>query len=442
MSSKQFDNIVAAIRPKMTGVPQRNYKAVIQLGSVQVEAMRVVSITRRQLYIDNLFEEGLITLAMSPQQYSRIVMEGHENMYITIIERDWRGRGNSAVRYRLVMETHTDPQIEGNIQHIEKRQRQDDISISIVTFQFIDMAAYNLRLINVGGTYRNARAIDALVYQLQKNKLVDELAQSEAVAKIMVDENYLTKKFTEIEIADGTNLMALPDYLQNRYGIYNQGFGCYLKNQTWYVFAPFSLIKKDKDVFKLVILNMPASQMRSADRSVAVVGKTITILATGETKHQRSTDSDALNKGTAVFYGDTDALDAGMVDLSKSPKLKPKDYVSLYRSSNYKNKLDNITTAKGRFVDNDAPVASDMAKRGGDIVTVQWENGVLDVFEPGMPVTFITSVGNGVKQMEGTLITAVMASTPSTQGIVETVQSTVVHLTLFLKSTEAVSYDK
>lgn len=427
----QFDAMLSQYLAQVEGLPDLDYRAILSVGSHQIEALRVIAKTERENYLNSMFEEILISLVFEPSAYTEIILHGHEDMSLTLITKSYGTNLSKKRTYRAILVENRNVKLEGNVQSVDEVQLADKQSLSVVNFQLIDPAAYNLRLQEVGGIFKNANTMTTLKYFLSKIRLVDDFAKQSSVAAITADSTYQVKAFQQLVIPDGTKLQALPDFLQRRYGVFNQGIGCFLKNRCWYIFAPYSIAKATADVDKLVLLNVPPSKYRNLERNFVTKGRTYTILCTGETRHQKRSDTDALNLGTGVRYADSTQLLSGMTDKSSSPKLTPKGYMTEYRSSNYKNDYDH--TPMAGMINNPAWYASQLAARGGEIMTVTWERGTTDILTPGMPVQFITPYNVGIKQLSGTLIGVEAFSQVPLGGMVETRHTTQVVLTLFLK---------
>lgn len=229
--------------------------------------------------------------------------------------------------------------------------------------------------------------------------------------------------------------MGLPDYLQSKYGIYGQGLGCFLRGMQWHVFSPFNIVKKSLDIPRLVVFNAPPGRYRDVPNNFSMVGKTIAVVATGNTKHRRYSDEDALNGGTGVRYADIRSIDGGTSskDPTEDPKRTPSEYMTEYRGSNYLADVQNTVTSSKRYTDNPLQVSTVMAMRGGEVVDIEWLHGTLEPLRPGMPVTFYYSDNGKAKKRAGTLISAEMFSSIPKRGFIEPEHRNVIRLALFLK---------
>lgn len=438
MSIDGFDLVLRQQIEECTGLPQSRFDAEISIGSYVINPMAVVAFTQRQAYMENMFEECMLSVAIQPSEYSEGVLVGHEDITVKLIERPYEGGTPHVKMFRGILVDVKDEQMEANRADISETGLQDAMSISIITFQLISEAAYDLRLREVAGgqtIFANATAHDVLRYFLVKTRLYDRYSNKESVATINIDELKSDRVYREIKLPEGHPYLGIADYLQDNYGIFPQGMGCFLKGQAWYVFAPFGLSKASMDVRRLILFNAPSARNRSLERNFKVEGNSITVIATGMSKHTKTSDADALNGGTGVRYASLSAIDGAVstADPATDPLRTPQDYMTEYRSSNYASPYNKTTTAKERFTDNPLKAASELAARGGDLITVTWENGVLDPLVPGMPVKFYYGKAGKVELREGTLINAERLSTIPLSGIIEPRHQSMVQLTVWLK---------
>ena len=213
----QFDAMLSQYLSQVEGLPDLDYRAVLSVGSHQIEALRVIAKTDRMDFLNGMFEEILITLVFEPSAYSEIILHGHENMSMTLITKSFGTDLSKKRQYRAVLVENRNIKLEGNTQQVDQASIADKMAISIVNFQLIDPAAYNLRLQEVGGIFKNANAMTVLKYYLSKVRLVDEFAKQTSVAAITADAVYQTKTFSSLVVPEGTKLQALPDLLHRRY---------------------------------------------------------------------------------------------------------------------------------------------------------------------------------------------------------------------------------
>lgn len=428
----QIETVIKSNLPTLKGLPAFEYDLTLRIGKIQFTAARVIAKTVRENYLAAMFEVVLVTAMITPSQYAQLVLPGHTNIQATLVKRRPDGSNKRVTLHRAILADNNNPLLANNNAYSTRTSEMDMGNISVVTFQLISAIDYDIRLRRFEGiNFKNAMPITVLQHLLAANRLVDEYDQSNTVAKINTESGYVGQKFDTIEIDEGMSILDLPSYLQNEYGIYNQDLGCYLKNRNWYIFAPYGVAKHGDDGNKIVVINAPANRWRGSEINYKVEGRTLTILATGEVTHEKSSDAEALNGGTGIRYADINSLHVAKT--SDNPVSNPKDYVTEYASSNYEAGFNNAPVAKGGFVANPAIYASALARRGGDVVEVIWERGDITLLTPGAPVRFITQNGPNIKDLQGTLIGAEEHSNVPEGGITETKHVAMVKLTLFLK---------
>ena len=140
-----FDTIINAALANAVRLPDFTGEATLILGQHQIKALRVVAKTDRQDYVNNLFEEIICTIAISAEEYSRIILNAHEDMYMVLSQMPFDGGRKITTRWRAVLTSVSDPSIEANQQFSTQPSEAGKTNISIISFQLLDPADYNLR---------------------------------------------------------------------------------------------------------------------------------------------------------------------------------------------------------------------------------------------------------------------------------------------------------
>ena len=426
-----LDIVLAEHLKKAVGFPQLDVTATIILGGLSFEALSVTALTRRERYVDDMFEDSVITVATTPSQFTELIQYGHENIVLSVNRRPISGGNIVSNRYRAVLVENRDSKLEGNIADVDTVAAGDNSSFSLVTFQLIPFSAYDLRLREVGGTFRDETPFGAMRYFLSKMLLKDDYNRSEFVGKIETDTGLNSTRYRAIQVKEGLPLLALPDYLHERFGFSNEGVGCFLKRQTWYLFKPYTMSKYQEDVPKLTVINAPPSRYSQLERNYTQIGNTLTLAATGETRHVKHSDAQALNAGVGLRFASLDTLMPR--EGSTKPKNVPKDYMTSVRNRDYGNEFNRVATDKNRVTDNIGRTMSMLALQSGEIVETVWENGTIDFLVPGMATKFIYAKNGKVETMHGTLISAEELVSIPHGGMVDRRYQSNVKLTLFLK---------
>lgn len=401
-----YDTFLNAQIRKCTSMPDVTIDVEINVGSYLIRPMRTLGRTINCDYLEGMFEEHFITVFVDPIQYQNAILVGHEDLIVKLVERAKGSNKRRIKRYRGVLLEVKDEVIEAEKKGGTDPYAASNMSVAMITLQLVDIPSYDLRLRQVkGDTFLNATAAETLTYYLVKNKLSDTYSNSESVARVSVDDVQSKKRYRNLKVKEGLELMELPDYLQDNYGIFGQGIGCYFQDQTWHVFAPYNLAKANKDVPRLVILITASDRHRTMETTFNIQDNVYTIIATGDVTHNKQSDAEAMNEGTGIrFAAISDPLDqASSTDGTSDSQRRAKDYMTDYRSSNYKSPYQYTKTASERFSDNPLKFQSELAARGGDTVQVTWESAASDIFVPAMPVTLYYERDGAVEKRQGTL---------------------------------------
>lgn len=420
---------------KAVGLPDQRYTLVINYRGFQMRSLSVVSYRHCENYLDSIFDAIIVDAVFSIKDYSGIMMSGHEDITAILESNGYDGGCAKRSKYRAILLNSDDQRTEGNSDLANSLDVADSQSFATASFQLIDTAAYDIRMRQVGGIFKNTTAANVLKYILSKNMLKGQYSNQENITSINFDNNVYPKVYDTIVIPEGTKLVSVGDYLHNRYGVFTAGFGIYLKSRKWYVYSPYNVVKSKQSVEKIIFINAPVNKYGGSERNYFVDNKTITIIGTGETKMLKTADDAALNEGTGTRFADASQLmEFGALDpTDQKPKMHPKDYMTEYKGVKYNNPFNNTQMVEGRFSSNAAVQSSKMASLAGTIVNSVWENGTMDVFTPGMPVEFIYSKDGNVLKHPGTLLKAELVSQVPANGMVEPRHKNMVALSIFLK---------
>lgn len=396
-----YKSILGKHLNRCTGRPKISYRAAVFVDNVTVSCIKVHSYTEVHNFMEDAFTTHFLTVAINTSEYRTLVARGHGNVYVKLT-RIVAGRAKKPVTLMGIIHVNGDPNVEAASQQLGVG---DAVSLSVVTMELYTQAAWYLRVYQFGGTYGGNKPLDIAKYLLATNKLDDQLSSNEAVASI----NYVEepqKTYASINIPDGTPLLGVFDYLQNRYGIYSYGLGVYLYRQTWHLFRPW-----DENTFytgqdKLIIYNVPEEQMSLPDKNVAIDGDTISILATGKVQHNDERDVTAMNQGTGFRVGSIRALELRTNSLTDGAvsETTPNEFVSQSNPNPHRSGVVNAPVLSGRFKDDDRAIVSQFMKNRGSVVKLRWENSLPGVLVPGMGVKFHYPLNNKVITRYGTLI--------------------------------------
>lgn len=436
MSISQLDIVVRENLKTMREIPEKQWELVINIGQTRLTSQAVPAISRTENYLNDAFPMNSVTAMFMPSEVMNHILPAANKLEGTLITKDSRGTVRRTAKYRLVLIGAGDPKLTNNSDKSADIRELDRISLSAVTFQFIDHASFDLRLAQVGNIYNKTPALYALLDLLNQNKLSNEYGQADSVAAIEFAQGFVdTGK--DIVIRDGTPLRSVSKLVQETYGIYPQGCACFLKDKVWYVFAPYSVVSEGELTKhqRLVIIKAPGNKYSNISTNIRTEGTVTTIIATGQAIHNNTSDTDALNIATGVMHADAKKLLGGASSDEGGMMSRAENYMTEYSAGQYRGRESNIALPNQAFVTNSSMYSTMLASKAGDIVEVVWERGDISKLTPGCAVTFITQDENRIRTLYGTLLGAASFSSIPDKGIVEKVHRENVSLTLFLKRT-------
>lgn len=418
----------------MRALPDKQYGLVLNIGSKRIEARAVPAISRTENYLEDAFSMETLTAMFLPSEVLNWILPNANKLEGTLLIKDTRGVIRNSHKYRLVLVGAGDAKLANNDDRSSDVRELDQLSLSAVTFQFMDHATFDLRLAQCGGIMPNTVPLNALLTFLGQHQLTDEYGQADAVAGVDVSTGNVETP-TTVVVRDGTPLKSVSKLIQEKYGIYPQGCSCFFKNKIWYVFAPYSVVSQGELTknHRLVVIRAPSNHYGNIAKNIRTEGMTTTIIATGESSHNNTSDTDALNGATGVMYADSSKLLGGTSRDGDGKMSSAEDYMTEYSAKNYKGRENNIAVPHQAFVSNPHQYTTMLASKAGDIVEVVWENGDITKLKPGCAVTFITQDERRIRTLYGTLLTAESYSSIPEKGIVERIHQENVSMTLFLK---------
>lgn len=433
--ANKLDMVIKHALDGAVGLPDMRYILTVNFRGYQMRSISVVSYRHSENYIDNIFEAVMVDAIFSASDYSGIMMSGHEDITAILETVPYAGGTSTRNKYRAILLNSDDQRIEGNTDTSSNLDTINTQSFAVASFQLMDTAAYDLRMRQVGGIFTNVTPSEVLKFILSKNMLHANYSNQENISSISFDDECYPKKYSSVVIPEGTKLVAVGDYLQEKYGIYTTGFGIYLKNKRWFVYSPYNVVKGKRQIKKLVLINAPVNKYSGVEHNFKVEGNTITIVCTGETSMLKTSDTDAMNKGTGTRFADASKLISfGTSDpTDPKPSMHPKEYISEYKGIEYNNSFNNTQMVQGRFSSNPAVPSSKMAASAGTIINTVWNNGLISMLTPAMPVEFIYGKDDKTYTLKGTLLKAELVSSVPSGGIVEPRHRNTVTLSIFLK---------
>lgn len=335
----------------------------------------------------------------------------NENRHAAPIIKEWK-----AVPYDV-----EDQAVNQNESSAQSKDAANTSTMNRYTFQLMDPVAEQMRLVRVGGIYRNKTPGELLQGLLTQYSLtLDFDLDRKPLGVGMVPPNN-TERRQVFVIPHASPLVDQPDgtYGLARYlqfvegGIYNAGIASYYQGRHWYVFPPFDVSRYEKATKRLTIANIPAKDMRQPERSYRVDGNNVYVLATGNVNYRDQSEHEQLNAGNGVRWASPTKVFDGILkgDGNRAKADRSQTMSEIVGDKNPEN-LTHAPMSAQPISSNSAAQMTPLAYKRGAVVQLTWENADIDVLFPGMPVRLIYERQKRIEMLDGVLIGAEFSSAP------------------------------
>lgn len=390
------------------------WDADILVNSKVLKPLKVLSIDFLTDYENNFSDEIIIKLALSGGMYAKQIYPYNDNVQIKIYRKPLGESGNlRAVSDTLESEIYTATMIDrGNPIYSQNggntptEQNLDLGSIFEIEFQLMNKALEQLRLITVGGIYRNTtveNVVKGILTTESKKIQTDGVREIKGIDMIPAAN---TTARDHLVIPHGTKLIDIPEYVHKKCGgIYSAGLGYYLQGDYWYIYPCFDTTRFNTEERKLVIINVPQNKFPNVERTFKQDGKKLTIIATGEVKFSDDSEIQQLNAGNGVRFSDAKQFMNEYTKTSNNKTLAQRgrstnEFVATPR----KNEI-NVTLMSSNHINANPYIEySKLARRQGAIFSFVWENSSPYLIFPGMVTKVMYLDGSEIKEFYGVVL--------------------------------------
>ena len=346
--------------------------------------------------------------------WAKVIYPNRTNLEITLIKTPMQNTAGGLDRTRpvpmqrmaasLVLEGLTPP-TGGDIDRIT----QDILDLrdaADVNFQLFSKTIQSIRMVTVGGIFRNCTNTDVIKGLLagESNKI--NIDTGKLITNVdMVTANNTTKR-DHVIIPHGTRLMDVPGFLQDKVGgVYNGGINSYIQNKTWYVYPLFDTTRINTCNKILTIIKVPRTLLNGLEVTYRQDGNSLFILATSDAVFQDDGGTNFLNRGNGVRFADAVPFMTNIIQAIDNKAIAKRasimnEFVSVSLPNN------NVQTSDRKINANPYREYSKLAASRGGYYQFVWDNSDISLLYPGMMVKILYLSGNNVKELDGTLIQA------------------------------------
>ena len=283
----------------------------------------------------------------------------------------------------------------------------DQLGMFTLKLQLFDIQVQRLRATQVGDNYRQV-PVQALIQGALAKSLAqvkpDPTAASYSVDVQPVDNTIIRE---QIPVKHGVNVLDLPNWLQNKIGVYASGLGSYIDNQCWYVYRLYDTTRFNQSKRTLSIYVLPPNRFPEIEKTYSAKDDgTLSILSIGRVDFRGDNDIGYISKGNGVRYAPADVIDQFTVNGDGKAVASGQNNTRQFLSQQRGDGLIQAPVKAAVFTANPFTSYSELAQRKGGMVRLQWRNSKASLLTPGMPVRIIYYDKDDTKQTFGVLLAA------------------------------------
>lgn len=381
-----------------------------------IEILKLLSIDIRRDYVGAYGDEIIVEIIMGGGTFAHDVYPKRAELEITLYRhpigevdtaRDLT-KDIDAQLFTAVLVDGSASALEANDPRLQSKFQGDMSQLKSVKFQLIDQALEQIRMLGVGGSFRNTTTGDLLKYLLTTRSKDLDVDEANQIVGVDMVAPHNTEPQRNIVIPHAMRFSDMPDFLAYKCaGIYNSGLGVYLQHHTWWVFPTHDLTRYGKTPKGLTLINVPKNRYPSVERTFRKTPNQIIAICTGDVSHKDPSEKRQLNEGNGIRFTDArNIMDGFTVSENNRTVALRANNNHEFVASERPNGLNNVQVSPNRITSNVFAEMSRMAVRKGCYVQAVWQNSDPGEIFPGMPVKFMYCVKDDVFEAVGVVTQA------------------------------------
>lgn len=386
------------------------WKAIIHLGITEETyiPLQVVAVNIRRDYNLAYADEMTCTLLIPLGKYSRKIYPNRNDLQITLIKTSLKGntasinrsKDTETERYSATLLDDCMAIAEGKGKESNDEATLDLHGIADIHFQLYSKAVEQVRMMTVGGVFRQTKLDQVILGILTKESSKAKVDDKKVITGVDLIPISNSEKKEHVVITHGIKVIDLPNYLQNKYGIYNAGLGSYIQNNVWYVFPMYDTTQFEKREKTLTILVLPSSKLPELERSFRKNGDSLVILVSSDTGFKDDSGTQYLNDGNGARLGNANKyLESFSTTKDNKTTISRTKNNSEFITDTKPDNLNHVNVAGERITANPYTVYSNLLSRNGGVFQCIWENSSPNLIIPGMITKIIYFDKNEIKEL-------------------------------------------
>ena len=398
--------------------PRNTYdvKGTLHTAKEDVPVWELTSVETTRDYLTDIGEISKIVFRVGLGDYVNRIYPYRRNLEFTIKRIPYdMGSGvkaknlkTSVVRYKALFNPSDNPPVGGSELESHSSSDLNLSSIVEITLELLDRSLEPLRIRTTGGPYRKvkmANLIRSILGHESNIVRVDGKPAADGVDLVEPDNTEITNN---VVIPHGTNITAIPTYLQQSVGgVYGRGIGTFFQRyegkRLWFVYPTHDVERFSQNVPKMIFYGVPQEKLPQLDKSYRIDGKLTKVAVTAQRRYSDSADLDYMNQGSGFRSADANAFMKKPVEITdKGPRASR---ARLNNESVIKERDDGLNYApttgvsSNPFAQRSAVVARSCAQ-----IDLVWENACPDLIYPGMPCKYVYLSKGKPVSLKGTIL--------------------------------------
>lgn len=392
-----------------------HWSAVIIANGKEIMTFKVVDMDIIRDYVNNYADVMLLSVMMLAGDYVGDVYPYRDDLELVLYkaplsamygDRESNSERTVKMTYKAVLKSTVDVKSQGMSGRPFDRDAMNLSPPITVDFDLVRKPVMQLRMITCGMPFRNLVPADAVKSLLTLASKEINGNDEEVVYGVSMVEPNNTTVTDHVIIPQGTPLIDVPGYVQkNCNGIYTNGIGFYVQGNYWHVYAPFDVTRYKTVQKTITVIRVPEKRFEGIDRTWALNGDNLTILASGSFGKNDSTTVQKLDEGVGAVYADASKFMDDFVQVSGNKAVVSRrennnEFVTENRSDGF----SRAKTADNRITSNFCVEQSKLSIRNGSVMTIVWHHSDPELIEPCMPIKVILLDNDRPVEIDGVVL--------------------------------------
>ena len=434
---------INAIGQASPQVVSYNYKLTVHCpNGKEIPALVINSVNQLRDYYTRFGDVVSVQASFPVGEVTHNILPNHTDLEITLIKIPLRtasryeeitSEGNTVTRYTAKLYDVKSAMLEGKQIEASSSKQSNINSMMALDFQLIPTGLEELRIKTFGSVIRESTPMDAIMCVL--------MANTPGVKGITVESGYTTEVKNHIVVPHLTRVVDAPKTI-NRLtgGIYPTGFKYYNQDDMWYIYSPYNITYYHLALKTLTVINLPKDKLAEMEVTFRETAGQLIVLGTGDTSHFDESETTMQNQGNGFKFIDASKVfeDFGEIKDNKFLVDRTKNVTQVVNPHQMR-KVNVATEVPQRITSSYNLEYSEILKRSGSIVQVQWESSKSDLIHPGMPVRYMYMDSGLAKEIYGRVIAVETKTRQTNRSVTQRIFTNDSIVTLFVSTATAPS---